>query len=581
MKFRSFRFRLFSCFLVVAAVGLLFPMLYIRPMLHEALLQEAYNRLGQEALLVEALLHTQDGENNALEAVVRTHIRLTLLDATGAVLADSDTKNTRETDNHADRPEVIQAVKQGQGFATRFSNTLQTELVYAAFLQKDDTIVRLATPFAGVSQQVEGQLQGLSLAAGGIVALSLLLAWVFSARLERSLSGMVRIVEGISQGKFSRRLHKVPGQEFMPLAHAVNRMAQSLEEFVQAEADQTAQLNAILETMAEGVLVLGPAGGIRRMNGAFSHLFPAAKRYEGKQIIEAVPCPELQEAVSALLATAGNYGTSQTVQVRAHNGTVFMVLLARPAQQAAASLGLVAVFHDVTELKRLETMRRDFVANVSHELRTPLTALQGYAETLRDMDNMPEDGKRFATIIHKHSTVISSMVNELLALSRLEAETFAPVQEAIAPQEALDAALNMLQAPMQEKDVQVVATFSPGIQVQADRQLVEQIFRNLLENACRYTPQGSTITVAGQASGNHALFMVADNGPGIPPADQPRIFERFYRVEKHRGGGSGLGLAICKHSVERLHGRIWVESPSQNAATAFFFTLPLAGRADI
>ena len=583
--FSSFRAKLFACFLAVAALALLVPVYYVRPALHEALLREALDRLRQEGLLVQGLLENNQGHGNndaaVLAAMQRSNIRFTLMDAQGTVILDSDTPGKDALDNHADRPEVIQALHTGFGSAVRFSNTLQTELIYAALRLRNGEILRLALPFAGVQQRIDAQMAGLSLSVGLAIALSLLLAWVFSYRLEKSLSGMVRVVEGISLGHFSRRLHTVPGREFQLLADAVNRMAQSIEDFVRTESDQKGQLEAILETMAEGVLVIGPRGRIRRANRALAEHFPMAMGAAGSQVVEVIPSPALQDAVVSLLADTESFGRITPLQIEPKQGKIFSVLLARPPREAAYAIGAVAVFRDITELVRLETVRRDFVANVSHELRTPLTAIQGYAETLMDMEEVPEQGRRFAEIIRKHGRFLSSMVDELLTLSRLENNNTVVFREAVDPARVLNAAKLMLTHNIEQAKVHIEEDLMPDMPVLADSAHLEQVFRNLLENACRYAPPESSIVVRMHHLGNEALFSVSDQGPGIPPRDLGRVFERFYRVEKHRGSTSGLGLAICKHIIERHQGRIWAESPAQDAATSVFFTLPLAFPGDL
>jgi two-component system phosphate regulon sensor histidine kinase PhoR len=576
--FSSFRGKLFSCFLVVAALAFILPIYYVRPVLHEALLRDAFDRLHQEALLVQGFLENDKGRLDAatLAAMKRSKIRFTLLDAKGMVIFDSDGPDKGTPDNHADRPEVIQAMHTGFGSAMRFSTTLQTELIYSALLLRNGNILRLAMPFAGVKQRIDAQMAGFSLAAGVAVVLSLLLAWFFSYRMEKSISGMVRMVEGISLGHFSRRLHAVPGMEFRPLADAVNRMAQSIEDFVRTESDQKGQLEAILETMAEGVLVLDPKGRIRRANRALAEHFPAAAGAAGSQVVEIIPSPALQDAVINLLADTEGFGKMTALQIEPRPGEIFSVFLARPSGEAAHALGAVAVFRDITDLMRLETMLRDFVANVSHELRTPLTAIQGYAETLMDMAEVPQQGRRFAEIIRKHGMFLSGMVDELLMLSRLENNNTVLQRAPVDPAQTLSAAKQMLTREMEQARVSIEEDLAPDMPVLADGAHLEQVFRNLIENACRYAPPESAIVVRMRPLGKEALFSVSDQGPGIPPDDLGRIFERFYRVEKHRGNTSGLGLAICKHIIERHHGRIWVESPARDAATSFFFTLPLA-----
>lgn len=580
--FASFYSKLFACFIIVAALAMLVPIFYVRPALHDALLQGSIERLQQETLLVGALLEAENNmdELAAVAAVLKqTDMRLTVIDPKGDILLESSQSDGHLSENHMDRPEVQEAIRFGQGSSSRFSTTLQSEMIYTALCLKNGNIVRLATPFTGVKQRIDSQLAGFSLAAGIATIISLLLAWFFSNRIRHSLAGMVRIVEGISLGRFSRRLHTLPGKEFQPLADAVNRMAESIEDSIKTMADQKNQLESVLETMAEGVLVLDPKGRVRRTNKALVSNFNLSGPTEGKQVVEIIPSPVLQEAVSSLLTPPDGYGRSATLQMTSKADTVFSVLLARSIQNAADSLGLVAVFHNITELVRLETLRRDFVANVSHELRTPLTAIQGYAETLGNMTGLPEQGYRFAEIIRKHGIFLSAMMDELLTLSRLESDNFQLETWPVNPLDMLHRAAQVVQTQMENKRLHLLENIPQDMLVQADAVLLEQVFRNLLENACRYAPEGSEIAVSAQINNMDATFSISDQGPGIPSSELGRIFERFYQVEKHRGTsgklGSGLGLAICKHIVERHQGLIWVESPAVNAATAFFFSIPM------
>lgn len=577
--FASFQTRLFACFLVVAALSMLVPAFFVRSVLHEALLQDSLERLRQETLLVGTLLETNKNTDElaAVSAVLKqTEIRLTVMNKQGDVLLESSEADGHLAENHADRPEVREALRSGQGNATRFSTTLQNELIYTALRLENGNILRLSIPFAGVKQRIDAQLAGFSLAAGVAVTLSLLLSWFLSHRIKRSLAGMIRIVEGISLGKFSRRLHVLPGKEFQPLANAVNRMADSIEASIRTMSDQKNQLESVLETMVEGVLVLDNQGRVRRMNKALKTSFPQTRPVEERQVVEIVPSTALQEAIISLLAYPDGYGKSTSLQIILPTGVVFSVLLSRPLEKTAESLGLVAVFHNVTELMRLEAVRRDFVANVSHELRTPLTAIQGYAETLEGMEGLPEQGRRFAEIIRKHGIFLSGMVDELLTLSRLEGDHFELEASPVNPSDALRRATQMLQPELERKRLRIEADIKPKVLVHADSWLLERVFRNLLENACRHAPEKSTIVISVEKKAAEAVFTVSDQGPGIPSSELGRIFERFYQVEKHRGSTSGLGLAICKHIVERHQGRIWAESPTATAATAFFFTIPLA-----
>ncbi len=579
--FSSFRGRLFVCFLVVAAAALLLPLQRVRPMLHDALLRDAFARLQQQAELVRVILNKEGkaGTKPALIALKREKIRLTLMDSKGFVLFDSGLRDGETADNHADRPEVSHAMQVGGGEATRFSATLQQQLIYTALRLENGDILRLAAPFEGLERRITSQWAELVPAVGAAVLLALFLAWFFSRRMEASLSAMVRGVEGISLGNFSRRLHNVPGRELRPLADAVNRMAESIEELLRAEADQKGQLETVLETLAEGVLVFGLRGRIRRVNRALAEYFPAADGADGHQLVEAVPAPALQEALSALLADPQGHGKS--VELRIEVGRrIFSVLLARPREGLGHKIGAVAAFREITELVRLENVRRDFVANVSHELRTPLTAIRGCAETLEDMPDVPEQARRFAGVIRRHSVFLSGMVDELLTLSRLENDAVPMEPGPTDPRRALAGALRFVEEAVAAKRLRVAEELEDASVAVGQSQL-ERVLRNLLENACRYAPEESEIRVRIRIADKEALFSVADQGPGIPPRELGRIFERFYRVEKHHVAPGGLGLAICRHIVERSGGRIWAESPAEDAACAFFFTLPLADAGDM
>lgn len=494
-----------------------------------------------------------------------------------------------DLDNHGDRPEIRDALDRGEGVSTRRSNTLDSDLVYAAVRLADGNVLRAAVPFAGLKTRIDGKLSAFSMVAAAAAGLSLLLALLLSSWLKRSLADMVTVVEAISLGKYQRRLRAVPGSEFTALADAVNRMAENIEKHVRTVADQAGQLEGILDTMNDGVLVLGPKGRIRRCNRALAAVFPAAAGAHGAQVVEAIPVSALQEAVEALLArpAAEQAAPEETdrptperletrLQLEVPAGRVLAVHLSR-SLASTPDIGAVAVFHDITDLVRLERVRRDFVANVSHELRTPLTAIQGYAETLAGLENVPDDCRRFGGIIRRNGAYLARMVEELLALARLESEEGHLALLPVDPRDALNTAAAFCADALAARRLRLTVDLPEKLKVMASPTHLGQVFRNLLENACRYAPEDSEIRVSAALRDDEALFRVTDQGPGIPAADLSRIFERFYRVEKHRGASStGLGLAICKHIIERHGGRIRAESPTRDAATALCFTLPPA-----
>ncbi len=387
-------------------------------------------------------------------------------------------------------------------------------------------------------------------------------------------------VKSISKGEYQRRLSAAPCDAYVALVNPINSLAMHFEEQVKALTARNEELHTILDTMDEGVLVLTAKGSIQHCNKALQRMFPSTVGAKDWQVVEAIPVPKLQKAVDDILLAPplangnGHDKSRASLQLELSPERVFAVHLTR-AQALSEHLGAVVVFHDISPIVRLERVRRDFVANVSHELRTPLTAIQGYTETLMSTPGFPDEYVRFVEIIRKNGAYLARMVEELLALARLENANVPLQTSTVHPYESLQGALALCRQQLDLRQVSVSVHMPEDLQVTANAQHLTQVFRNLIENAGRYAPEESHIVVSAVQEEKFTHFSVADKGPGIPEVDCLRIFERFYRVEKHRSHGStGLGLAICKHTVERLGGRIWVESPAKEYATVFHFTIP-------
>lgn len=580
----SFRSKIFICMLFAIVVGLSLPAVYARVYLDDILLAEAQHQALREAKLTAALLESNSNPET-LPEIIRNlsspDVRISLLRANGQVLADSslDSAALPMLDNHTDRPEIQDALRLGTGLSTRHSNTLQSGAIYAAVRMENGLIVRISVLHAALQERLDSRHNTIAWVVGIAVILALLLAYFLSYKLKQSLNEMVHVVEAISLGKYKRRLHSVPGNEFITMADAVNRMAENIESHITTAADQKGQLLSILETMHDGVLVLDHKGRIRSYNQALVDMFPAVYSAIDAPVVEAIPLPQLQDAVESLLRSTTQ--NAHHIQLELPPSRVVQVDITRP-ETPTPHLGAVVVFHDVSELVRLERIRRDFVTNVSHELRTPLTAIQGYAETLGHLDNVPADCTRFAEIIHKHASYLGRMVEELLSLARLEKDNDNIPLQSLNITDCVSGGINLCTVAMQSKNLQAVVDMPAQLMVMGNHTHLVQVMRNLMENACRYAPPASTITVQGHKTDTMASISVSDMGCGIPPEELSRIFERFYRVDKHRSsvggsvGNTGLGLAICKHIVERHHGRIWAESPSKKAATRFTILIPLA-----
>lgn len=448
-------------------------------------------------------------------------------------------------------------------------------------------LVCLAITACGLVASVfvpEGIEQPAKLAAYGLILLAAgAVFWGLTRALSRSLAEVAAVARAIADGDYRRRLHLSPGGQLAVLAENVNHMARSIEAQIATITDQKVQLQAILDGMREGVMVLDAAGRIKVANPALTRMAPISGSFLGRRPIEVAQSPELQRACDRLLDERDPVpGQCVTLDVEVAPSRFYEVSLVR----LAASLrdpGAVLVFHDVTEARRLASIRRDFAANVTHELRTPLTSIKGYAETLLAASpELDPERRRFLDVILRNANHMSRMVEDILELARLEEEPTGPAAGAVADAGvALAEAVRECEALAAAKDLALDVTIPADIApVTCDSGQLSQVWRNLLENATRFGPKGSKILIAATADDTMVTCTVQDQGPGIPPAERRRVFERFYRVERHRSkatGSTGLGLAIVKHIMERHGGRVWVErGRGEMTGAAFFFTLPRA-----
>lgn len=583
----SLHARLFWAFALVTLIAVTIPVYFF----HSALYEDSVEAAGKEALdqaaFVGSLLDaglTDEQLDSLFSAAAELFIRMTLADSAGNVVRDTHVGEPELStlDNHNDRPEIESAKIGGSGISLRRSNTLGFDAVFAAVELESGGILRVAVPLAGIRDRLERRLPPLAAVMGGVSIFCLFLSAAITGRVRRHMEEMARVVTSISRAPGNTgqlRLRDVQWREMLPLARAVNHMADTIESNMAVLTDQHGQLETILDSMHEGVLVLGPSGNIRRWNRALAGLFPHIASAEGKAVIEVVPFPALQNRVEATLAADGGAAPAgspeEAVLFEMPAGRFLAAHVSRPATRND-SLGAVIVLYNATEIMRLERVRRDFVSNVSHELRTPLTAIAGCAEVLSASDELTGDYKKFAQVIHKHAVSLSGVINDLLMLARIENTREAIARAETDAEPALFDAAAAVKEQAEAKHVAIRIELDPT-PVLANAGMLTQVFRNLLENACRYSPQHGVVRVFSRREGDHVLFCVSDNGPGIPPEALPRIFERFYQVKKERNSGTaGIGLAVCKHIIERHHGRIWAESPYGEAATAMLFTLPAA-----
>lgn len=411
-----------------------------------------------------------------------------------------------------------------------------------------------------------------------IVLLAVLAAgWIGVGRvLVQPLDEMIGVVRKFAEGLFNWRARLgTRNDELGQLGNALNRMAQEAGEKIDGLAKNLAETEALLGGMEEGVLILDLNGRIKKMNGAMgtilAHAFPADV---GKHYLEVFRDPELNDLIQATLADKKGYRRS--LSPLGQPGKIFQVQSSLVQYPDSRGEGVIVVFHDVTDLKRLERVRQDFVANVSHELRTPLTAIKGYVEALRDGGLQdPVQAEQFLRVIQRHSERMDKIVSDLLLLSEMESADRVLQKETVHLPELIRAAVETLRPLAEGKKQNLRVEPMEGLpSLRADSQKIHQVLINLLHNAISYTPEEGSITMEAMPVPDGVEVSVADNGIGIRPEDLSRIFERFYRVDKGRSrelGGTGLGLSIVKHIVEAHGGKVRVESkPGRGSRFTFF-----------
>jgi len=403
-------------------------------------------------------------------------------------------------------------------------------------------------------------------------AASLLISRSFSDRVDRLQEFSRRVAEGDFHPIEADR----SGDTLDSLAVSLNQTAAQLDGTIRTLTEERNLSSAILASMVEGVAVVNSSERLLFSNEGFVEILDLdMPPQSGKALVEVVRQTELIEAVRGVLKGEPRVETeivTGTLRQRFFAATVASV-------RAAETSGAVIVLHDITQLRKLERVRRDFVANVSHELRTPLTAIQGFAETLLGgaIDD-PQNRLHFLEIILEHSRRLARLTEDLLMLSKMDADRLELEIRRLSVSQFVESCIETTQRPAAEKDLRISVNLQqPLPDIAADRRRIAEVLQNLLDNAMQYTPSGGQIMISASANGTEVIFTVSDTGIGIPRADQSRIFERFYRVDVARSrevGGTGLGLSIAKHLVEVHGGRIWVES-EVGQGSQFHFTVPI------
>jgi len=579
----GFRAKIFLASLGVAAAALVFVTVIVAYERRQDERTSIEMRLITQAQLIAELLSqnpnissSQDLDDEADRLAELMQTRVTLIAGDGHVVGDSDLEGQAlaDVENHLQRPEVQQARAQGVGVVARYSTTVRIEMLYAAVTAHHPQVqyVRVALPLTTVSDQIRRVGRQAVLAFALAIPFALALAWLASALLSKRVRAIAAVAQRYRKGDLTRPTYDYGPDELGEVARVLDGSVQELGRRLNELSRDRARLDAILFGMVEGVLVLDAAGRVQLANRAAQSMLRMDTSSIGRPYVEVIRHPD----IAAQLGTAlrGQEVDSREIALTRDPGRTF-VARAAPVSRGGGG-GAVLVLHEITDLRRADQIRRDFVANVSHELRTPLTAIRGYVEALLDDRSDSEDARKFLEIIARHSERMERLVSDLLRLARLDARQEALDLASCDLQQLFNTVIADVAQTAEAKDQQITtAVDSGGSRVTADPAKLHDVLRNLVENAVHYSPDHAAIRLEAMHQDGVVRISVSDSGPGIPPEDLSRVFERFYRVDKSRArpGGTGLGLAIVKHLVE-LHGGQAVAENRPEGGARFVITLP-------
>jgi two-component system phosphate regulon sensor histidine kinase PhoR len=508
--------------------------------------------------------------------------RVTIIALDGRVLADSSLSGAalKAVENHGQRPEVLEALRAGSGSAVRHSATVERDLLYAAVPVRHDGrtvgVARVARPMQEVEAQAAELRRGVTVALLLALTVALVLSSALSASWLSSLYAMMQTARRLATGDLSARVAVERDDEIGELGGILNQTADEHQRRLDEIARERGRTDAILGAMAEGVLAVDARGIVIMASEAFRRDF-ATEAAVGRHYMEVVRQREIADLLEAVL----DHGQPEHDEVEVWPlRRVFAITVVPFPEAEGKATGAVATFHDLTERRRIDQIRRDFVANASHELRTPLTSIRGFVEALEDgAKNDPATADRFLGKIRVHADRMTALMDDLLELSRLESGHRPARFETVDLADLVDDIVSSFAASAAQKRQKLRAVPSEGMSIVTDPDRLRRVLECLVENAVKYTPAGGEVRLTVRDTDVGIAIDVQDDGPGIPAEHLPRIFERFYRVDKARSrelGGTGLGLSIAKHLAEGMGASL---SAASEAGRGSCFTVSLPTRA--
>ncbi len=581
--FHSIRWRIAVPYVVLILLSTAALTVYFSDFVRQTYLADLRTQLTGEARLAgEAVapILVKGGTVETLDPLVKRwgellEARVTVIRTDGVVLGDSH-EHPAAMENHLGRPEVQQALADGVGVSTRHSRTMGYEMMYAAIPVEAGGqvmgIARVALPLTRIEASVARLRYTIVVASLFTALLAGLLALLIAEQLARPLRGLTRLAERLARGDLDGRIHLSSQDEVGRLAEAFNRMAAEIQTQMEALADQRNKLTAVLTHMADGVLITDGEGRVRLVNPAAARMLGLS---QGTSAGESFVSVARDHQVVEVWRRCRESGEEQSEAVEMVGHGPFLRVVATPLRGTPQD-GCLVLLQNLTQIRRLETVRRDFISNISHELRTPLASLKALVDTLHDgaLDDPPA-AHRFLEHMETEVDAMTQMVQELLELSRIESGQVplrlkpTPVADVVLPP------VERLRTQAERAGLRLTVDLPPNLPpLLADAERVQQVVTNLVHNSIKFTPSGGQVTLSAEPAGNEVIISVRDTGVGIPANDLPRIFERFYKADRARsGGGTGLGLAIAKHIVLAHGGRVWATSVEGQGST-FYVALP-------
>ncbi|WP_427338513.1 two-component system histidine kinase PnpS [Caloranaerobacter sp. DY30410] len=581
--------RIFVTFLTLILIGILTTGMLSISLMRVNYIRNIEDKLISNSKLIETFIKEQENIDkinfNELADIFSKKIqaRITFIDKDGWVVGDSDA-DINKLDNHSDRPEVIKARQGKIGISKRYSKSLEYEMIYVAIPVDIKShrldVIRLSVPLKDISEYYSLMYRYifLSIIAGLLVAMFVGYRYVRS--VTKPIKELTIATRKISSGNFGELVKVRSEDEIGLLADNFNKMSLKLRDTINELLDKNTKLKAILSSMINGVIALDNNKRIILVNPMAEKMLGIKEAdVRNKYVLEVLKDLNLEENIYELLNT--NIQSKFEVEVKEPNSKIFNIYInpIKLTNDPNRTIGVLVIIQDITDIRRLERMRKDFVANVSHELKTPLTSIRGFIETLKS--GAVEDKEirdKFLDIIDIETSRLTNLIEDLLLLSQIENSNEMIKKDVIDVNKSIEEVIQVLEELAKKKGVRLIEKVNRKLPyLRGNRGWFKQMLINLIDNGIKYTPEGGTVTITAYSTKNKLVIKISDTGIGIAKQHLPRLFERFYRVDKARSrkvGGTGLGLAIVKHIVLAFRGEISVKS-KVNKGTEFIVSLPL------